>query len=557
MSTTAPPPAQLRIPRNDHGILAPPELGSWTPEKLVSVVIPAYGSQDKLDVTLAALAAQTYPAELLEVIVVDDQSDPELRLSLPCPDSTKIVRVSGAEWGSANAVHIGVQAASGDVILRLDADILTSHRHVEAHARWHHLCDYLAVIGRIAFADITADRLPPDRVRSAVAQGRAETLFEGLDINPSWEYAMVEKYDRLKKLDDRAWHVANGATISFSRRLYDACGGMNPSMILGGDTEFGYRAAQAGGVFVPDGEAVAWHLGLSQMKSRREEGRRYREPFFANTVPMMRHLREASDIVWEVPYVEVVIDVHDASFENVAATAATMLTGSVTDIGIQLVGPWSRLTDDRRSPLDDPYLDLRLVAETFRADPRVRLVETPGAAPAAAPFRLTMPAGMLAAPNAVAELIGVANRQRSGQVNCAVPGFEALAAVTLERTAALARAHHVRSADEDLEDVVDEVWGVWWEDGSEWFGTELPDAEESQSAHPAYYAQIEDLKQALAKQRKRADWWKEHAGKKERAAEKWRRTAKRLEGEAAKASKPLWRALAGKVRSRLKRMRRG
>ncbi|WP_100448728.1 glycosyltransferase [Glycomyces xiaoerkulensis] len=555
-TSAASPSQQPRIRRNDHGVLSPPDLGAWMPDTLVSVVIPAYGSQDKLDVALAALAAQSYPSELLEVIVVDDQSEPELQLPQLAPDKTKIVRVSGPHWGSANAVHIGIQAASGDVVLRLDADILTSHRHVEAHARWHHQCDYLAVVGRIAFADIGPERLPPQQVHSAVAADLADTLFEGLDINPSWEYNMVEKYDQLRTLDDRAWHVANGATISFSRRLYEACGGMDTAMILGGDTEFGYRMAQAGAVLVPDGGAVAWHLGMSQMKSRREEGRRYREPFFANSIPMMRHLRNSSHVVWEVPYVEVVIDVRDASFEDVSSSCVSVLNSTVTDVGLRLLGPWSELTDERRSPLDEPLVDLRLIAETFRADPRVEFAEDLDQPSRNVPFRLTMPVGLLVAPNAVSEVVRVANTRRVGKVNCAVTGFEALAAVTLERTAALSRALHLRAEGETLEDVIDEIWGVWWEDGDDWFGTEPPGSGEAPSAQAIPYGIVEELKDKLAKQRKRAEWWKQHAGKKAESLDKWRSRAKQLQSESSRAARPWWRSVAGRARAKLRRMLR-
>ena len=55
--TSQPRIAQPRVKENDYGSLRPAELGCWEPALTVSVVIPAYGSQDKLDLTLAALAA--------------------------------------------------------------------------------------------------------------------------------------------------------------------------------------------------------------------------------------------------------------------------------------------------------------------------------------------------------------------------------------------------------------------------------------------------------------------------------------------------------------------
>jgi hypothetical protein len=58
-----------RIVRNDYTALRLPPAEGWQPSLSVSVVKPAYGAQGKLDLTLAALAAQTYPDDLMEVVV--------------------------------------------------------------------------------------------------------------------------------------------------------------------------------------------------------------------------------------------------------------------------------------------------------------------------------------------------------------------------------------------------------------------------------------------------------------------------------------------------------
>ncbi|XKK39491.1 hypothetical protein HFP72_00375 [Nocardiopsis sp. ARC36] len=50
-----------RVFRNDWSALTPPEIGRWTPDLSVSVVMPARGGQRRLDLALASLAAQTYP----------------------------------------------------------------------------------------------------------------------------------------------------------------------------------------------------------------------------------------------------------------------------------------------------------------------------------------------------------------------------------------------------------------------------------------------------------------------------------------------------------------
>ena len=76
-----PEPTDPRVFRNDWSTLTPPTVGSWTPGPTVSIVIPARNNQRQLDRLLACLTHQTYPAHLMEVVVVDDHSTPRLRLT--------------------------------------------------------------------------------------------------------------------------------------------------------------------------------------------------------------------------------------------------------------------------------------------------------------------------------------------------------------------------------------------------------------------------------------------------------------------------------------------
>ncbi len=91
--------ARPRIRHNDYSPLSPPEAGHWTPRLPVSVVVPAHGGQRILDLALASLSAQTYPAHLTEVVVVDDGSLPPLRLPAIRPENTRIIRSGPGGWG--------------------------------------------------------------------------------------------------------------------------------------------------------------------------------------------------------------------------------------------------------------------------------------------------------------------------------------------------------------------------------------------------------------------------------------------------------------------------
>lgn len=520
------------IPRNDYSVLDPPQIGRWSPELGVSVIVPAYGNQQTLDLCLAALASQSYPPELTEVIVVDDGSAPGLRLSETAPKGTRIIANPGPVFGIASAVNTGARAASNDVILRLDSDIIVNRHHVETHMRWHHLVDYATVIGKVS---IVADPLPtltPASVHEAVEDNRAWDLFDGLGVDPRWSAKLIDKYDELKDLEDRAFLVANGASVSFSRFLYESAGGLDPAMKLGEDTEFAYRLAQSGSVFIPDKGAECWHLGVPQMRSREEEGRRYREPGFANRIPVMRQLREQPGVAWSVPYADVVVDTAGAPFEAVRDTVFSVLGGTLADTRVTLVGSWSALDEDTRTPLDDPRQDLRLIRQAFEGDSRVRYVEQAPPTSAPAPFRLTLPAGVVLTHDALREFTAVADRERTGRINFAMSGRDEPTTAVFDRTAALARALHVGSDGGDLNTVIGELWGVHWQDGDDWIAREFEELETA----PRFVSLLKEnerLSRDCAKQRSRADDWKDRAAAARKSAAQWEQAAGRWERSAA------------------------
>lgn len=93
----------------------------------VSIVIPAYNEDRHIIACLQAIAAQTLP--VFEVIVADNNStDNTVRVAQTFP----FVRVvSAAEQGIVFARNAGFDAARGDVIGRIDADIVLPKNWVE------------------------------------------------------------------------------------------------------------------------------------------------------------------------------------------------------------------------------------------------------------------------------------------------------------------------------------------------------------------------------------------------------------------------------------------
>ena len=96
----------------------------------VSVIIPVYNDNARLQACLGALAIQTYPADRFEVIVVDNGSAPPVRGNVAAGPNVRILveqRPSGFI-----ARNSGLDVARGDVIAFTDADCYPEPRWIEA-----------------------------------------------------------------------------------------------------------------------------------------------------------------------------------------------------------------------------------------------------------------------------------------------------------------------------------------------------------------------------------------------------------------------------------------
>ncbi|MCW2917728.1 MAG: N-glycosyltransferase [Actinomycetia bacterium] len=527
------PSAQPRIRGNDYGALLPAEFGRWEPTLSVSVVIPAYGSQHKLDLTLAALTAQTYPGHLLEVVISDDGSDPPLRLPEIRPEHTRIVPSLPNGWGCAHAYRSGALAAEGDVIVRLDADMICFHDNVEAQVRWHHLADHLVVVGHKRFVDYQSGALTSQDVHDAVARGDGEKLFDAGQFELHPYETFIENTDLLRTAGAQASRIFTGASASYHRAFYHDAGGVDGDMILGEDTEFGYRLGQAGGVFIPELASSSWHLGWSTTMTDDKRASRYCQPFYANRVLIPRTRRPDPGRQWKVAGVEAVVDVAETTWERARATVSGLASGLVSDVHINLVGPWSKLQDGRRDLHGDPLLDLRLMREGLSDDGRVYLVESVAETAFPAPYRFHCPAGWVPTSTALRRLIQLVNKEGYGLVTLELPGEQATTA-RFEQTRAYARARRVAEAGDEIDDVVREMFGAHTIDGTEWALTPAP--ADSPPEPPID--------------------WQTRAEKWESEAQKWQTRADSLNGELRDIKVRLNRRLHRRIRRRLGRLRR-
>lgn len=435
--------ARPAMRQNDYSTLTPPELGAWTPSMPVSVVIPAHGGPH-LELTLAALAAQTYPAHLLEVLVVDDGSSPPIELPEIRPVDTRLVRVASG-WGISNAVNTGAKAADGEIIQRLDADMVTCREHIEALARWHHVTDYLVTIGMKKFVEV-----PALSAKDVAQAGHLGELFDLDRAVPSSTEATIAKTDGLRA-SRNPYHVCTGPTFSLHRETFHAVGGLDPNVLRGEDTEFAYRLAMHGVVFIPDEAAQAVHLGLPAQRLDKDRAVRAVEPYLAHRVPLRRDLRKDRGRRWLVPYVEVVLNVTDTSEQVVRQAVAAALDGKLQDVVVTLVGPWSLLAEGRRSVLGDPCFELRLMRDLFAHDERIRMIDEEAPTPAPIPFRYRGPVDVPLHRATLERMIESVQKDLTGVLVVDLPDGRT---ARLERTSALGRAELLAEGAYDEVDAI-------------------------------------------------------------------------------------------------------
>jgi cellulose synthase/poly-beta-1,6-N-acetylglucosamine synthase-like glycosyltransferase len=105
----------------------------------VSVIIPCRNESDNIGNILHDLAAQVYPPDAFEVIVVDDNSEdrtPEIVSGFKGIKNLTLLRNSLA--GKKMAIKTGVEAANGELIITTDADCRAGDKWIRTLASFHY-----------------------------------------------------------------------------------------------------------------------------------------------------------------------------------------------------------------------------------------------------------------------------------------------------------------------------------------------------------------------------------------------------------------------------------
>jgi hypothetical protein len=445
------------IRRNDWGSIDPPVMNGWVPSLNVSVIIADETDQKRLDDTLAALRHQTYPADLLDVIVVDGGPPPALELPELRPERCRLLAAAGRARFPA-----GVAASTAEMIVRLEPGVVVAPEFVAALARWQHVAPDTVSIAPLA--EVTSGWASPDEISDQCANGTvAQSAPAATGTAPAELTRLLAASHNLRTADHLGFLAVAGMPFAFRRDRYRA----GTDRYEGADVEVGFRLAQAGTVFLPEPLARAWRLRRDEPAELRH--RRHAE--LANLLPYPRANRRSGGRAWDVPLVTAVVPA-DGSYEIVRACVDRLLGGDETDLRVLLVGDWDGLPAD-----GSDRSDLGLLATEYRSEPRVGLVgaEPVGAFPS--PYLLRVPSRLGVGPTTVRSLIATADRWQAGLIRVlpAAAGSGSRPA-ELWRTAALSRAQRTAAGARDLVTAVGRSHGERWETGSEYHVVDLSGA---------------------------------------------------------------------------------
>lgn len=256
MSST--PPFGRTVPGNRWDLVTAEPVP--TPTRTVSVVVAHYDQARQLDRTLAALARQTYPAHLVEIVVADDGSP----LPPDVPDGVRLVRQEDAGFRLAAARNLGVRHSTGELLCFLDADTSPEPDYLVRLLRLPAALPEAVTVGRRRHADL-GDAAPDEVLADAVAR---HPLPE-----PAWLRQAYERSRDLLDADDRSYRHVIGAVICCSRWFLEQIGGFDETFEAygGEDWEWAHRAWAGGAVLAHVPGAVAWHDG-PEWAERDEDG---------------------------------------------------------------------------------------------------------------------------------------------------------------------------------------------------------------------------------------------------------------------------------------------
>lgn len=173
----------------------------------VSIIIPARNEEENIGRCLDSLLMQDYPKDLMEIIVVDDQSTDQTANIVNNYQDGRIKLISILEdekFGKKSAVSKGIQSASNEIIITTDAD---------------------CVFKKTWLATIVTYKLEHDAVMVAAPVAfRKEKTY--LDVFQSLDFISLQGITAVG-VSNKIFNMCNGANLLYTKTAFEKVGGFD------------------------------------------------------------------------------------------------------------------------------------------------------------------------------------------------------------------------------------------------------------------------------------------------------------------------------------------
>lgn len=210
---------------------------------LVSAVIPTYNRSRDVRLAVASVVAQTYPADALEIVVVDDGGKDDTEQVLDREFGARVRYLRKPNGGVSAARNYGMSHARGEYLALLDDDDEWKPTKIAAQAA------LLGARPEIGIVITDVERMDERRATFEVFRRREQFPRDG------WVLADALRFPSLAP-----------ASAMFRRAVFDATGGFDASLRTAEDLDFLLRVVrqfQLAVIAEPLTRAMRGHEGLS------------------------------------------------------------------------------------------------------------------------------------------------------------------------------------------------------------------------------------------------------------------------------------------------------
>ncbi len=332
-----------------------------SPTLRVTVVIPVYNRSEVVARTLSALSAQTYPHELLTVVVADDGSTEDIQSVVDewhPPFEKRYVHQEHNGFGAGRARNLGARSTESDVIIFLDSDAIVGPDFVGGHGKWHAANPKAVVIG--GRLHLGATGLDPDQLATAAVDLDSQSFEDRSDFR-----SVLSRRTSNLQATDEAYRAFVSANVSVPSTLFAATGGFDERFRWWGseDSELGWRLWQSGAAFIDDETTRIYHqtdADTAGGSEGRQKARELNRGLLASLVPQ-RFYRKGVPEPWpEVPKFSVMV--HDVPQGAPLEIWKALATQSLPDFEVLFLA---------NAPDHDPF------AGAAEGERRVRFIDDP------------------------------------------------------------------------------------------------------------------------------------------------------------------------------------